>query len=111
MRRFVIALLVIFSGCTSGLFAEPAVEQADKAELLLLQDTLTKGARAQATYYVENGTYTFDVNQLDLEVPEGIAIGITQTGNQTYCMTGTHEELGEIWHVSTEETVPTPGGC
>lgn len=111
MRRLAILMLVALSGCTSGLFAEPAVEQADTAELLLLKDTLTKGARAQATYYVENGTYTFDVNQLDLTVPEGVAIAVTQTGNQTYCMTGTHEELGEIWHVSTEETVPAPGGC
>ena len=68
-----IALMLTFTGCTSGLFANQATNQVDKAELFLLKDTLTKGARAQATYFVEVGRFASDINELDLSVPEGIA--------------------------------------
>ncbi len=110
MKILSVSLLLLLSGCVAGV--EETVSQADKAELVELESTLTKGARAQATYFVEEGVYTFDVNALDLDVPAGVAIAITQQSNQDYCMTGTHEELDSvIYHVSTDQTVPTEGPC
>ena len=112
MKALLIAVALLLPACTSGLGAGEVLDEADNAQLLVLKDTLTNGARAEATYLVEEGVYTFDVNALDLDVPDGVAIAITQQTNQDYCMTGTHEELeGVIWHVSTEETVPTEGQC
>lgn len=106
------ALMLAFGGCTSGLFADEATQQVDKAELLLLKDTLTKGARAQATYFVETGHFAGDIGELDLTVPEGIAVSLTQQSIGDYCLTGTHESLeGGLWHVSQTDTDPTEGPC
>ena len=107
-----LACVLALGGCTSGLFANEATEQIDKAELVLLKDTLTKGARAQATYFVETGHFAAELEELDLTVPEGIAVSLTQESIGDYCMTGTHESLeGGLWHVSQNETDPTEGPC
>lgn len=107
-----IALMFASSGCTSGLFAEEATTQVDKAELLLLKTTLEQGARAQATYYVETGRFAAELEELELNVPEGIAVSLTQESIGDYCLTGTHESLDAgLWHVSHDETAPTEGPC
>lgn len=112
MAAPVVALMLAFGGCTSGLFATEATQQVDKAELLLLKDTLTKGARAQATYFVEMGHFAGELGELDLTIPEGIAVSLTQQSIGDYCLTGTHEsaDVG-LWHVSHIDTVPTEGAC
>ena len=107
-----VALVMMFSGCTSGLFADDATQPVDQAELLVLKDTLNKGARAQATYYVETGRFASELSELDLAVPEGVAISLTQHSIGDYCLTGTLESLeGGLWHVSQENTAPTEGPC
>jgi hypothetical protein len=106
------ALLLSLTGCTSGLFAEEATQPVDQAKLLLLKDTLDKGARAQATFYVETGRFASQLSELDLTVPEGVAISLTQVSIGDYCLTGTLESLeGGLWHVSQEDTAPTQGPC
>jgi hypothetical protein len=111
-RLCIVSIFLLLGGCTSGLFAEEATKQIDTAELALLQDTLTKAARAQATHVVEVGHYADQITELDITVPEGIALDITQQTLADYCISGTHTSLGSgLWHVSSEETVPTEGGC
>ena len=49
---------------------------------------------------------------LDLTVPEGIAVSLTQESIGDYCLTGTHESLDAVlWHVTQNETEPTEGPC
>ena len=104
--------LVAFAGCTSGVFAGDVVEQAASAELVVLQDILSQGARAEATFFVENGRYSFDPNELGLSVPEGVAIAITEKSPDGFCLTGTHESISDtVWHISSDEAAPAEGPC
>ena len=107
-----LSLLVALCACTSGLFAGEAVEQKQGAELLMLQDTLSQGARLQATYHVENGRYTLDPNELGLSVPEGVSIAITGLAAEEFCMAGTHEAIPDtVWHITSDMAAPIEGGC
>lgn len=106
------AALLLFASCTSGLFADQALEPVEGAEVLQLQDALRQAAREQATFYIENSRYATSTAELGYTPPEEITITITPQAAEGFCISGTHRSLEDVvWHVTAEQTVPVEGSC
>ena len=104
---------LLFVGCTSGIFANEATEQVDKAEVLQLQVELRNAAQAEEAYFGSNGSYTPNVADLNLNPPPEVAIVITMLSPAEYCVEATHSGLEEasVWHISRSEPDPVEGAC
>lgn len=105
--------LLLLAGCTSGLFADQATEQVDRAETLQLQLELRNAAQAEEQFFAVQGTYTTDIAALNLNPAPEVAISITVPAPDQYCVQATHSSVGEDhpWHVSKADPSPVEGPC
>jgi hypothetical protein len=105
--------LLLFVGCTSGLFADEATDQVDKAKTLQLELELRNAAQAQEQYSAINGSYTTDIAALNLNPVPEVTLTITVPAADQYCIQAIHSSLGEDhpWHVSKTDPSPVEGPC
>jgi hypothetical protein len=112
MLRTAAILLLAATACTSAVVGgQETLDQADRAQLVQLQVTLQEAAQAEEAYFAETGTYTTDVDLLNINVPPELALTITQPTPEDYCIQGAHRSLEGAWHVSKTSPQPAEGEC
>jgi hypothetical protein len=111
--RIAISTLLLFTGCTSGLLADQATEQVDKAKTLQLDLELRNAAQAEEQYFAVQGSYTTDVAALNLNTVPEVALTISVPAADQYCIQAIHSSLGtdHPWHVSKADPGPVEGPC
>lgn len=96
---------------------EDSTEEAEGEEvdegLEALQAIVKDAATAQESYFVSNTAYTDSVEDLEaegLEVPEGITVDITLTGQDGYCVQAS-DDSGSVFRYDSSVGQAEQGEC
>lgn len=86
MRKLSLVLfaVLLLGGC--GLGADETLEQAEKADELLLETNLRAAFAAQEAYFAQHDEYTTDLSKLNISVSPGIVITIPRADANTFCV-------------------------
>ena len=87
-------------------------EEVDEG-LEALQAVVMNAATAEESYLVSNSAYTDSVEDLEgegLEVPEGIAVEITLSGKDGYCVQAS-DDSGSVFRFDSSVGQPEQGEC
>jgi hypothetical protein len=87
-------------------------EEVDEG-LEALETVVKDAATAQEVYLTSNASYADSVEDLEaegLQVPEGITVEITLTGNDGYCVQAS-DDSGSVFHYDSSVGQPEQGEC
>jgi hypothetical protein len=110
MRNLSVALcaVVLLGGC--GLIgADETLEQADKAESVLLEESLRIAVVAEEAYFAQHDEYTSDLAELNVSVAPGIVLTIPRADKTTFCVQVSDGDA--LLHRTPEDDGPVEGPC
>ena len=109
----VAATLFVMGACNDSDPVVPEVEATEVSKIESLGSFLKSAATAEESFYVGEGSYTDDLDDLvaeGLQVPDAVDLDLSHVTDETYCLEATDGEM-TMYIDSEESNSPVEGSC